>query len=174
MKINRNIHLTYIKNDDLRPALSYAYFFKKYVYITDSYILIRINKRDFFDGYFSMDMLDNLTNRMIKISDLKFLRGKEFKLKDKNFILNDSILIKSYYYNKMDYKLKEEVFERLFEEKESSTGNYEYSKAMTRAMNLFQSDRFQIENLGSKTIITHKPYNSIEEVKILVMNQYVG
>lgn len=174
MKINRNIHLTYIKENDSKPALSYAYFFKKYVYITDSYILIRIDKIDFFDGNFSMDMLDNLTNRMIKISDLKFLRGKEFKLEDKNFILNDSILVKSYDYNKMDYKMKEEVFEKLFEEKESVTGNFECSKAMIRAINLFQSDRFQIENLGSKTIITHQPYNSIEEVKILVMNQYVG
>ena len=72
MKINRNIHLTYLKQDELRQSLSFAYFFKKYVYITNSYILIRINKRDFFEGYFSMDMLDNLTNRMIKISYLKF------------------------------------------------------------------------------------------------------
>lgn len=174
MKINNNIHLTYLKQDEIRPSLSYAYFFKKYVYITDAYMIIKINKRDFFDGYFSMDMLDNLTNRMIKISDLKFLRGKEFKLKDKNFILNNSISVKSYYYNKMDYKLKEKDFERLFEEKESVTGNFEYSKAMNIAINLFQRERFQIENLGSKSIITHHPYNSIEEVKILVMNKYVG
>ena len=102
------------------------------------------------------------------------MKGKEFKLKDKNFILNNSISVKSYYYNKMDYKLKEKDFERIFKEKESVTGNFEYSKEMMRAINLFQSERFKIENFGSKSIITHYPLNSIEEVKVLVMNKYVG
>lgn len=175
MKINRNIHLNYIKKDELRPALSYAYFFKNYVYITDSHILMRINKIDFFDGYYSIDMIENnLTNRMVRISDLNFLRGKDFVLKDKKFVLNDSMEIKSYYYNKMDYKLKEEVFEKLFNKKESSTGDWVYSKVMTRAMNLFQSESFEIENFGSKSLITHHPLNTIEKVEILVMNKYDG
>lgn len=118
MRINKNIHLSNIKLDKFRESLNYAYFFKKYCYISDGYILMRINKRDFFTKTFDSSKIDKFQNRMVRIKDLSMLKGKDFKIIDNNIVINDTLQIKTLYYPKQTKKISESKFEMLLQERE--------------------------------------------------------
>lgn len=174
MKINKNIHLSNIKLDDFREALNYAYFFKKYCYISDGHILMRINKRDFFTNTFDSSKIDEFQNRMVRIQDLAMLYNKDFKIIDNNIIVNDTLQIKTLYYPKQTKKISESKFESLLQEREKKDGPFEYSRHMKRAINLFTSEKFAINDLGMKAIITHSSKEYVNDIEIMVMKKYIG
>ena len=174
MKINKNIHLSNIKLDKFREALNYAYFFKKYCYISDGYILMRINKRDFFTNTFDSSKIDEFQNRMVRIQDLAMLYNKNFKIIDNNIIVNDTLQIKTLYYPKQTKKISESKFESLLQEREKKDGPFEYSRHMKRAINLFTSEKFAINDFGMKAIITHSSNEYVNDIEIMVMKKYIG
>lgn len=174
MRINKNIHLSNIKLDEFREALNYAYFLKKYCYISDGYILMRINKRDFFTNTFDSSKIDEFQNRMVRIQDLAMLYNKDFKIIDNNIIVNDTLQIKTLYYPKQTKKISESTFERLLQEREKKDGTFEYSSHMKRAINLFTSNKFSIYDLGMKSIITHSSQEYVNDIEIMVMKKYIG